>query len=337
MAGFMAVAELVDSWSGLEGSRSKGTDKRWSRRCRLQGRCCSDPTFSVRARVSFACPGYPVTHSKELACATCAMRACTSISIGGSSSSRSSSSNCQVQQAAGFQRHFPTCQTRGTLLSAFFRLHPTGIARQRGLLSACSETGAVSGTTGVEAQQEFKLQQHGQLEADVEVNPELQPDHQPSDQQPGQELPPAASQAAADLADLAGDSIAAAGGDGTNDSSSAEPPWEMQNCYNYTFYWPQVTEPVPVQMPPQDACMEPTRTWFGKSRYRSPTFLEFYPTPPKSTYNFMSFLGDIEANRGKFLAAGQQKDQFLTSYFKALSLKNRRMYIAECYQGQPFK
>lgn len=44
-----------------------------------------------------------------------------------------------------------------------------------------------------------------------------------------------------------------------------------------------------------------------------------------------------DPHKGKFLAVGSKLDQFLSSYFNTVTLANRRMYLAESYNGQPFK
>jgi hypothetical protein len=128
----------------------------------------------------------------------------------------------------------------------------------------------------------------------------------------------------------------------SSSSSAAEPqdPGVIKNTFTYFYnnYWTGLKSPEPVQMPPPDAAsFPPVRPFFRKSAYNPPAFLQYYAAPPNSSYNFISFLGDCDPNRGKYLAAGAELDKFLTSYFKTVGLANRRMFLAECYQGQPFK
>lgn len=105
----------------------------------------------------------------------------------------------------------------------------------------------------------------------------------------------------------------------------------------YTHVWPAITEAQPVQIPPPDASTAPVRPFFNAKKYRPPTFLRHYAAPPGGSYNFISFLGEFEPGKGKFLAVGDQLDAFLTSYYRTVALANRRMFLAERYQDQPFK
>jgi hypothetical protein len=113
----------------------------------------------------------------------------------------------------------------------------------------------------------------------------------------------------------------------------------LASKYNffYTHVSPAITEPQPVQIPPPDASSEPVRPFFKTKSYRPPSFLRHYAAPPGGSYNFISFLGEYEPNKGKFLAVGEQLDAFLTSYYRTVALANRRMFLAERYQDQPFK
>jgi hypothetical protein len=90
-------------------------------------------------------------------------------------------------------------------------------------------------------------------------------------------------------------------------------------------------------MPPPDASTRPVKPFFNSRKYLPPNFLKYYTAPPGSVYNFLSFLGEHEPAKGKFLAVGGDLDAFLTSYYRTIALANRRMFLAECYQGQPFK
>jgi hypothetical protein len=83
--------------------------------------------------------------------------------------------------------------------------------------------------------------------------------------------------------------------------------------------------------------MDPVRPFFKKATYKSPSFLQYYAAPAGSIYNFLSFLGEPDPNKGKYLAVGDKLDAFLESYFNTVARVRRRMYLAECYQGQPFK
>lgn len=113
----------------------------------------------------------------------------------------------------------------------------------------------------------------------------------------------------------------------------------LANKYNffYTHVWPAITEAQPVQIPPPDASTAPVKPFFNTKKYRPPTFLRHYAAPPGGSYNFISFLGEFEPSKGKFLAVGEQLDAFLTSYYRTVALANRRMFLAERYQDQPFK
>jgi hypothetical protein len=193
------------------------------------------------------------------------------------------------------------------------------------------------------------LQQTQQLGA-VSMTPQpqqQQPEHdeQQQAQQQQQGLPdspavqPAGSSPAADaISDATTSATSSSSSSSTTSESEAPDAAKNKYTYFYTTYWKALESPVPVQMPPPDAAsFPPVRPFFPTKKYFPPSFLKHYAAPPNSSYNYLSFLGDFDPNRGKYLAAGAQLDDFLTSCYKSVALANRRMYLAESYQGQPFK
>lgn len=136
----------------------------------------------------------------------------------------------------------------------------------------------------------------------------------------------AAHDAAAAAADSAPEhSLTSSSNTAADNSSSSElsPVPKQTYTYFYTHTWPHVAEPVPVQLPPPEAhdstnnattsdssgitegsssntdssssscCMEPVKPFFNYAKYFPPSFLRYYPAPPGSSYNYLSFLGEV--------------------------------------------
>lgn len=181
-------------------------------------------------------------------------------------------------------------------------------------------------------------QQRQSLNSTVEQQEQQQSGLQAADadaqQQPAVIESAAAAAATATQSLPAPDSNSAAG-----DTPSEAPAQTLAQKFTY-FYTPvnePITSPVPVQVPPADASTDPVRPFFNTRKYRPPSFLQHYAAPQGSSYNFLSFLGDFDPNKGKFLAVGDRLETFLTSYYRTVALGNRRMFVAESYQGKPFK
>jgi hypothetical protein len=95
-----------------------------------------------------------------------------------------------------------------------------------------------------------------------------------------------------------------------------------------------------VQLPPPGCTNEPPaqRPVLNKSRYKSPAFLQHFPAAPKNApFNFLSFLGPVEWQGGKYQVSPAALDAFLQPYFNTAFYSKRRLHIAQSYQGQPYK
>lgn len=96
-----------------------------------------------------------------------------------------------------------------------------------------------------------------------------------------------------------------------------------------------------MQLPPPDASLDPPlqRSILNKNAYRPPRFLNLprFAASDSRVFNFMSFLGKADAHGGKYFVPHHQLDEFLLPYFNTAYYKSRRMYLAENYQGQPYR
>ena len=107
-----------------------------------------------------------------------------------------------------------------------------------------------------------------------------------------------------------------------------------------SFYLDQPSGPVPVQLPPDSvACADPPagRPGWRRDRYISPSFLRAYGAPLGGAHNVISFLGKQEHHSGKFLIPPGRQDAFLDAYWEAAVAGRRRLFLAQCYRGQPYK
>lgn len=154
----------------------------------------------------------------------------------------------------------------------------------------------------------------------------------------------AADAAAVDAdADAAGaadaDAAAAATTAPIGSSSSSSDLEQPPKVEFYNFYHQVDEQPVPVQLPPPGTTNEPPeqRPVLNKSRYKSPSFLQHFGAPKGAPYNFMSFLGPAEWHGGKYLVSPAVLDEFLQPYYYTFVQAKRRLHIAQCYQGQPYK
>jgi hypothetical protein len=131
------------------------------------------------------------------------------------------------------------------------------------------------------------------------------------------------------------------------DTSSSSAPEQQQQQEEeqptiqwYSFYQTIDEQPVPVQLPPPGCTNEPPAQpqILNKARYKSPAFLQHFPAPPKGApYNFLSFLGPVEWQGGKYQVSPAALDDFLLPYFNTAFYSKRRLHIAQSYQGQPYK
>ncbi|KAF8067396.1 hypothetical protein HT031_002444 [Scenedesmus sp. PABB004] len=106
--------------------------------------------------------------------------------------------------------------------------------------------------------------------------------------------------------------------------------------------------PVPVQAaPPPGAPAEPAagapggaerrRPYWSRSRYRPPSFLQHFPAPRGAPYNYVSFLGSLDPHGGKYQVPPSRLEAFLRPYFNTAHHTRRKLFLAECYNGQPYK
>lgn len=128
----------------------------------------------------------------------------------------------------------------------------------------------------------------------------------------------------------------------SSSSNSSDPEQQQgeQPKLEFCSFYQQVDEqPVPVQLPPPGCTNEapPQRPILNKQRYKSPYFLQHFGAPKRAPFNFMSFLGPLDWHDGKYQVSPAALDDFLLPYFNTATYAKRRLYLAQSYQGQPYK
>jgi hypothetical protein len=221
----------------------------------------------------------------------------------------------QAHQAAAMQQH-PSCSVIEESEAA------AAAAAAMGPANHAQVSGAAAGGT------------HGpQSSSDAQAGPDAA-------------LDTAADAAAATTAAEPADAAATAAADATCSGSDPEQQQQQQEGEEqpkvefYSFYQAIDEQPVPVQLPPPGCNNElpAQRPVLNKSRYKSPAFLQHFPAPPKhAPFNFLSFLGPVEWQGGKYQVSPAALDDFLLPYFNTAFYSKRRLHIAQSYKGQPYK
>jgi hypothetical protein len=93
-----------------------------------------------------------------------------------------------------------------------------------------------------------------------------------------------------------------------------------------------------VQLPPTNPeAVEPYVPRWSAKAYDPPEFLEHYPVPQGYDYNVYSFLGKWDPHHGKYFVRPWKRILFFKEMWKYMVGHGRRMYLAESYNGRPYR
>eukprot|EP00879_Flechtneria_rotunda_P009809 GHRR01010259.1.p1 GENE.GHRR01010259.1~~GHRR01010259.1.p1 ORF type:complete len:365 (+),score=71.64 GHRR01010259.1:838-1932(+) len=121
--------------------------------------------------------------------------------------------------------------------------------------------------------------------------------------------------------------------------SKGKQPRIQQYSTVYSIHQQHNQDPCPVQLPPPGCTndLPLAKHRLLNYKYLPPRFLQQYPAAD-GAYNYISFIGPMDAHGGKYLVPRHALDDFMQSYFKFAHYKSRRMFLAETYQqGEAYR